>query len=126
MQQKLKYFYSQERKFANCVLDPTFQTLSNNNKTIRLRGKIFAVICCLVDNQNELVSREQLIDECWHGNIYTGQKAVTHTICHLRKILKQLEIPATITTLSKQGYLFTLIEPKTTTKPKLFAIPSFG
>ncbi len=53
-----------------------------------------------------LVSRDQLIDQCWDGNYYTGTQAVTHTIYHLRALLKQNKIDASITTLSKQGYLF--------------------
>ncbi len=107
MQQNLGKYVDEKREFANSVLDPLYQTLATSNKIIRLRGKLFSVLCCLVDNQNKLVTREQLIEQCWYGNRFTGQKAVTHTICHLRKMLKQQEIQASIMTLSKQGYIFT-------------------
>jgi DNA-binding winged helix-turn-helix (wHTH) protein len=92
--------------FGKCILDPSFQTLSTPTKIIRLRGKLFSVLCCLAENNNQLVTREKLINDCWHGNIYTGQKAVTHTICHLRRLIKEQNINASITTLSKQGYVF--------------------
>ncbi|MBV1908375.1 MAG: helix-turn-helix domain-containing protein [Kangiellaceae bacterium] len=97
-------------QFADCILDPAFQTLTTSSRVRRLRGKLFFVLCNLVNNQNQLVTREKLIDECWNGNSFTGEKAVTHTICQLRKILKELNIPMSITTLSKQGYVFTQIE----------------
>ncbi len=96
-----------KKVFDQCVLDPSFQTLATPTKIIRLRGKLFSVLCCLVENNNQLVTREKLINDCWYGNIYTGQKAVTHTICHLRRLLKEQQINASITTLSKQGYVFT-------------------
>ncbi len=110
MQQNSKPFESETKTFANCILDPMFQTIATPEKVIRLRGKLFSVLYCLVDNSNRLVTRDALIQECWHGNNYTGQKAVTHTICHLRKMLKQQKIEASITTLSKQGYIFSSIE----------------
>ncbi len=96
-----------KKVFDQCVLDPSFQTLATPTKIIRLRGKLFSVLCCLVENNNQLVTREKLINDCWYGNIYTGQKAVTHTICHLRRLLKEQGINASITTLSKQGYIYT-------------------
>ncbi len=110
MHAKVINLTTEKRAFANCILDPMYQTISTPDKIIRLRAKLFSVLCCLVDNQNRLVTREQLIEECWYGNNYTGLKAVTHTVCHLRKMLKQQKIEASIITLTKQGYLFTSLE----------------
>lgn len=113
MQHNLMNLTTEKKIFANCVLDPMYQTIATPEKVVRLRGKLFSVIYCMVNNQDQLVTREQLIEECWYGNNYTGQKAVTHTICHLRKMLKQLNIRASITTLSKQGYIFSSSEKYT-------------
>lgn len=99
-------FNQKEIVFSGCELVPMFQTLNTKDKVLRLREKLFSVIYYLADNQDKLVSREQLIDECWLGNSYTGSQAVTHSICHIRKILKKNNIDATITTLSKKGYIF--------------------
>jgi len=120
MQQSMRKFPADKREFAECILDPMFQTLATPEKIVRLRGKLFSVLCCLVDNQNKLVTREQLIEQCWFGNQYTGQKAVTHTICHLRKMLKQQNIPVSIATLSKQGYLFSNHETTVATKHDVY------
>ena len=110
MLQTLRPISTRKLEFANCVLDPAFQTLSTKDKITRLRGKLFYVLCCLVNNQNHLVTRKQLIEECWNGNEYTGEKAVTHTICQLRKLFKDLKITIAITTLSKQGYVLTSLD----------------
>ena len=111
MQHNIVKLTTEKITFANCVLDPMYQTISTRVKVIRLRGKLFSVLYCLVNHRNQLVTRSRLIEECWFGNVYTGQKAVTHTICHLRKLLKQQQINASIATLSKQGYVFTSLEP---------------
>lgn len=110
MQHNIVNITTETKTFANCVLDPMYQTITTPEKVIRLRGKIFSVFYCLVNNRNRLVTRDKLIEECWYGNKYTGQKAVTHTICHLRKMLVQLKINASIATLSKQGYVFSSLE----------------
>jgi DNA-binding winged helix-turn-helix (wHTH) protein len=110
MPQSYQPITSEKKTFAKCQLDPAFQTLSTPHKVTRLRGKLYFVISCLVENQNRLVTRKQLIDECWGGNTFTGEKAVTHAICQLRKILKELDVPVRITTLSKQGYVFSQID----------------
>lgn len=90
---------------SGCVLDATFQTLATDEKIIRLRSKLFSTLYCLVDNQNQLVTRHQLITNYWNGNFFTGEKAVTHAICQIRKIFNQYNIQAKIITLSKQGYV---------------------
>ena len=103
-----------ELNMGGALLDPVYQTLSTSKKIIRLREKLFHVLYYLVQKKNQLVSREDLIEECWDGNYYTGNRAITHTICHLRKLLKQLELKVSICTLPKQGYILTVDSiPKT-------------
>lgn len=116
MQHYVADLVEDKRFFANCILDPMYQTLTTSNKVIRLRGKLFLVLCCLVDNQNILVTRDFLIERYWQGNSYTGKTAVTHSICHLRKILKEQNIQASIMTLSKRGYIFSYCETPSTTE----------
>ena len=99
-------------KLNDAILDPTYQTLSTKSKVIRLREKLFLVLYYLTKRQNQLVSREILTDRCWQGNSYTGNKAITHTICHLRKLFRQLNLPATICTLPKQGYILYINKSK--------------
>ena len=99
---------SSELNIDGAILDPVYQTLSTNDKIVRLREKLFQVLYFLVQNKNHLVLREHLIEHCWNGNYYTGNRAITHTICHLRKLLKQLNLKVSICTLPKQGYILTI------------------
>ncbi len=94
-------------KFGNFTLDLDTQTLSTTNTSVRLRSKLCLVLEFLVKNKNRLIAREELIEHIWKGNTYTGQQAVTHSICHLRKLLTSLgDGTALIDTIPKRGYRF--------------------
>ena len=59
----------------------------------------------MVTNKHRLVSRDELIENVWDGNSYTGTKAVTHSVCKLRKTFVELgEKSISIKTLPKRGY----------------------
>jgi len=87
------------------VLNRQLQTIQVNGQLIRLRSKLWQVLEHLVENRNNLVPRQTLIDICWNGNGYTGEQGLTHTICHLRRIIKKFGIEAKITTIPKRGYV---------------------
>jgi DNA-binding winged helix-turn-helix (wHTH) protein len=90
---------------AGYRLDSQMQSLVVDNQHIRLRSKLWQVLVYLAENQSKLVSRQMLIDNCWHGNSYTGEQGVTHTICHLRRIFKKNSIDVKIVTIPKRGYV---------------------
>lgn len=87
------------------ILDRQLQTIQVDNQFIRLRSKLWQVLEHLVENQNNLVTRQSLIELSWNGNNYTGEQGLTHTVCHLRRILKKYDIEAKITTIPKRGYV---------------------
>jgi len=90
---------------GNLSYDASTQCLSSNEGTIYLRSKLNEVFHYMVLNQEKLVSREELIQKVWYGNYYTGAKAVTHTVCKLRKTLNDLgESKVQIKTYPKRGY----------------------
>ncbi len=87
------------------ALNSQLQTIQIDNQLIRLRSKLWQVLEHLVANRNQLVTRQSLIEICWSGNSYTGEQGLTHTICHLRRIIKKFGIDAKITTIPKRGYV---------------------
>jgi DNA-binding winged helix-turn-helix (wHTH) protein len=90
---------------GSLVYDSMNQRLSTEEHSIYLRQKLNEVFYYMVANQSRLVSREELIEKVWNGNFYTGVKAVTHTVCKLRKTLEDLGVKdVNIRTLPKQGY----------------------
>lgn len=86
-------------------LDPEYQAIQINGKYLRLRDKLWVVLLCLVENKSLLISRNDLINNYWGGNSLSGEQGITHTICHLRKMLKQYNIKAEILTIPKRGYV---------------------
>ena len=92
-------------RFGNFILDLDAQSLSTADSSIRLRSKLCLVLEYLVTHKNRLISRDELITQIWQGNSYTGEQAVTHSICHLRKLLNSLGNDSTrIDTIPKRGY----------------------
>ena len=95
-------------------------TNGNNPKTHQLPTKCIEVLCYLVERYPEVISRQELIDAIWEGNISVGQKSLTNAIWSLRKVLNQNpEQIQAITTIRKSGYKLELepqIEPQIETQ----------
>lgn len=106
-----KFSNIDSRRFhlGNLVYDAINQSLSSDTETIYLRQKLNEVLYYMVSNQSRLVSRHDLIEKVWDGNFYTGVKAVTHSVCKLRKTFTELgETSISIRTLPKQGYTLSI------------------
>ncbi len=80
--------------------------------TITLQPKFIEVIEYLALNYPRLVSRKELIEEIWNGNIWVGEQALTNAIWKLRQTFRKLlgETPV-IDTVHKAGYKLA-IEPE--------------
>ncbi len=102
---------SDRLELSGNALNSQLQTIQINNQLIRLRSKLWQVLEHLVSNRNQLVTRQSSLDICWNGNSYTGEQGLTHTICHLRRIIKKFSIDARITTIPKRGYVLQDSEP---------------
>jgi len=92
-------------QFANAQLEPVTHSLVCNGQSVYLRKKLWLVLLELVDSRGQLVDRRNLIERAWRGNIYTGEAGLTHAVCHLRKIFRELGIDAEILTVPKTGYV---------------------
>ncbi len=90
---------------GSLTYDAMTQSVSGKHGTVYLRQKLNQVFHYMVTHRSRLISREELVENFWEGNFYTGVKAVTHTVCKLRKTLEELEAnDVNIRTLPKQGY----------------------
>ena len=86
-------------------LDPLNRKICSENGSIRLRPKLWNVLLILLENENQLIERESLIELVWNGNHFTGPQGVSHSICVLRGMIADLELPLIIITLPKRGYI---------------------
>lgn len=83
-----------------CPTQPT-----DEQQTHQLPTKCIEVLCYLVERHPEIISRQELIDTIWQGNVSVGQKSLTNAIWSLRKVLNQNpEQIQAITTIRKSGY----------------------
>lgn len=87
------------------TFDECKQEISSKVGSVHLRSKLWQVLSILTQGSNQLIKRDTLIEQVWQGNFLTGPQGLTHTICHLRRIIKRLELPLSITTVPKQGYI---------------------
>ena len=86
-------------------LNMEMQSIQTDSTQIRLRSKLWQVLIHLLENKSRLVTRQELIKYCWKGNNLTGEHGVTHTICHLRRIIKKCGLETHIITIPKKGYV---------------------
>jgi len=83
---------------------PTEGLLTRGNETERLEPKAMEVLTYLASRPGEVITREELERDVWHGAM-VGYDAVTNTIIKLRKALKDnARQPRYIATIPKRGY----------------------
>lgn len=83
---------------------PLTLTLSQGALSLQIQQKPMEVLCYLASQYPALVTREQLINAVWDGNVYVGEKALTNTIWQLRQALTQFNQADLIATVRKKGY----------------------
>lgn len=89
---------------ADLHVVPLTLTLSQGTSSLQIQQKPMEVLCYLASQYPALVTREQLIDAVWDGNVYVGEKALTNTIWQLRQALTPFGLADLIATVRKKGY----------------------
>ncbi len=89
---------------ADIHVVPLTLTLSQGTASLQIQQKPMEVLCYLASQYPALVTREQLIDAVWDGNVYVGEKALTNTIWQLRQALTPFGQAELIATVRKKGY----------------------
>jgi len=90
-------------QFGDFTLDVKEKKVSAaNGQESTLNWKNFSVLMQLLDQQNKVVTREQLIEQVWEGNFLVGDKAISTAIWKLRKVLEGSSVR--IETIPKKGY----------------------
>src|ERR1700746_3782439 len=93
--------------FGQFVLDPGRRTLSRADSPVSLTPKAFDVLFFLVQNPNQLVTKEELLQAVW-GDTFVEEGNLTQYISHLRKALgDNTEDTRLIVTIARKGYQFT-------------------
>jgi DNA-binding winged helix-turn-helix (wHTH) protein/TolB-like protein len=87
-------------------LDPERRILWRDGKVVPLGPKVVHTLVVLVENNGQVVSREELLEKVWDGAA-VEENGLTHNISVLRKALKtDPTAGATIETVPRRGYRF--------------------
>ena len=118
-------------RFEEYLLDVRDRRLTKSGEPLELSGRYFDVLCLLVSNAGELVTKERFMDEVWRGVPVTDE-ALTQAIRSIRKCLSDdSSAPRFIETVPKHGYRF-IADVKTDARsgeapdPVGSAMPLFG
>ena len=93
--------------FGNVTLDfKKFQALVNN-KEIKLSSREFAVIKYLIEHEDEVIHRHELLDKVWGYDVTPSTRTVDNYILDLRKKFeKDPANPKYIISIRGAGYRF--------------------
>jgi adenylate cyclase len=92
-------------------VSPPEGLLTRGNEMVRMEPKAMEVLVYFASRPGEVITREQLERDVWHGAL-VGYDAVTNTVIKLRKALQDnARNPRFIATIPKKGYQ--LIAPVT-------------
>ena len=84
------------------VLDLSAQRVWTGKQEVALTPKEYALLRCLMQNKNIVMSREQLLVKCW-GYDYEGEARAVDT--HIKRLREKLgEYAGSIKTVIKAGY----------------------
>lgn len=89
-------------RFAHAVFDESSLQLSVRGEAVHVPKKPLQVLQMLLQHAGEVVSKDELIDQCWPGRIVTDS-VLTTTLGRLRNALGD-DGPKIIQTVSKSGY----------------------
>src|ERR1700721_382952 len=113
--------------FGQFVLDPGRRTLSRADSAVSLTPKAFDVLFFLVQNPNQLVTKEELLQAVW-GDTFVEEGNLTQYVSQLRKARgDNTEDTRLIVTIARKGYQFTanvtVVEAADTAKQDAGEVP---
>ncbi len=88
---------------GSCTFLPDSGEIKSSTGTEILQPQNAKVFYQLAKQQDQIVSRNALMDSAWPNQIVTDE-SLTHAICAIRKALKNNGCGLTIETLHKRGY----------------------
>lgn len=92
-------------KYKDLEVSPSRCTLSGSNKELELTKNEMLIFQHLLNNQNRIVSRDELMTILWNNEEYINDNALTVNISRLRSKLEDFGYPNAIETRKGQGYI---------------------
>lgn len=92
-------------KYKDLEVSPSRGILSGSNKELELTKNEMLIFQHLLNNQNRIVSRDELMTILWNNEEYINDNALTVNISRLRSKLEGFGYPDAIETRKGQGYI---------------------
>lgn len=92
-------------KYKDLEVSISRGTLSGSNKELELTKNEMLIFQHLLNNQNRIVSRDELMTILWNNEEYINDNALTVNISRLRSKLEDFGHPNAIETRKGQGYI---------------------
>jgi DNA-binding response OmpR family regulator len=93
--------------FGSVVLDFKKQKASRDGQSIRLSSKEYEIMHFFIQHEDEVISRDMLLDQVWGYEAYPTTRTVDNYILNLRKKIEDDPgDPKHLLTLHKAGYKF--------------------
>lgn len=92
-------------KYKDLEVSLSRGTLSGSNKELELTKNEMLIFQHLLNNQNRIVSRDELMTILWNNEEYINDNALTVNISRLRSKLEDFGYPNAIETRKGQGYI---------------------
>ena len=90
---------------GDLTVDPAAKLVWRGSRRITLTAREFALLVCLVENAERVVSRERLLSNVWGRNFDPGNKVVDVYIRYLRRKIDEGESTPLIHTVRGFGYM---------------------
>ena len=95
-------------RIGSWLIEPTLNRIGRNGSSRHLEPKVMRVLVCLAEGKGKVVSKQQLVNECWTGTFVTDD-VLTRSISELRDAFgDNARDPRIIQTIPKQGYRLVL------------------
>lgn len=95
--------HRQDFRLADVTVRPSMRTLEGPAGSLTLEPKVMQVLLAFAEAGGAVITREDLIRECWDGRI-VGDDAVNRTIAELRRVTREIDAGFAIETIPRIGY----------------------
>ena len=93
-------------QFDRFRLDLKRKVLWDNHELVQLPPKALELLCELIENRGQVVTKDELMSRVWH-DAFVEEGVLTQNIHHLRKAFRDLDLKMDpIQTVPRRGYRF--------------------
>ncbi len=91
--------------YRDCIIKPQKGIIEKQGSEILLTKNEMLIFMLLLNNQDRIVTRDQIMTDLWNNSEYINDNALTVNISRLRSKLKEIGYEDAIDTRKGQGYI---------------------